>query len=157
MDTWILVANASRARIFTSPERGKPWQTVGEFEHPESRMKNRDINMKEQGRTKQSFGAGHRPMMEPVTEPKEVDAEHFAHQLANKLTDGAQRQVYEGLVLVAPPHFLGLLRKILSESTQKFVTATVDKDYTASDVRELVERLEGAVYGEIAGATCGNR
>lgn len=156
MDTWILVANASRARIFASPAHGKPWQTVAELEHPESRMKNRDINMKEQGRTKQSFGAGHRPMMEPVTEPKEVEAEHFAHQLADKLTEAAERQVYEGLVLVAPPHFLGLLRKTLPDKAQKFVAVTVDKDYTASDVRELMERLEGAVYGETAVAS-GNR
>ena len=155
MDTWILVANASRARIFASAKRGEPWQAIAEFEHPESRMKNREINMKEQGRTKQSFGAGHRPMMEPVTEPKEVEAEHFAHQLADKLTEAEERQAFEGLVLVAPPHFLGLLRKTLPEKTQKFVAVTVDKDYTASDVRELMGRLEEAIYGEHAASVPG--
>ena len=66
-------------------------------------MKNREINMNEQGRTRQSFGAGHRPRMEPDTEPKEVEAGHFAHELAERLSDGMEHNVCSGLVLVAPP------------------------------------------------------
>lgn len=146
MDTWILIADASRARLFASPKKGQPWKLVDEFDHPESRMKNRDINMKEQGRTRQSFGAGHRPRMEPDTEPKEVEAEHFAHELVEKLSDGLTHKSYSSLALVAPPHFLGLLRSMLDDQASKHVVATVDKDYTDSDVRELAERLDDVVH-----------
>ena len=146
MDTWIVVADASRGRIFASSKKGSPWKLVDERDHPESRMKNRDINMKEQGRTRQSFGAGHRPRMEPDTEPKEVEAEHFAHELAERLSDGMKQQACSGVVLVAPPHFLGLLKNSLDAQTSKFLAASVDKDYTDSDVRELMTRLDAVVY-----------
>ncbi|MGH7135922.1 MAG: host attachment protein, partial [Pirellulales bacterium] len=36
MDTWILVADASRARIFAAGASGQPWKLVEDFEHPES-------------------------------------------------------------------------------------------------------------------------
>ena len=146
MDTWILVADASRGRIFSSSKKGEAWKLVAELDHPESRMKNRDINMKEQGRTRQSFGAGHRPRMEPDTEPKEVEAEHFAHELADKLAEGVVKKSCSSIALVAPPHFLGLLKQTLGDQASKCVAATVDKDYTDSDVRELMTRLEEIVH-----------
>ena len=148
MDTWILVADASRGRVFASSKKGQPWTLVAEFDHPESRMKNRDINMKEQGRTRQSFGAGHRPRMEPDTEPKEVEAEHFAQELVEKLSDGRNHNAYGSLALVAPPHFLGQLRNRLDGQAAKCVVATVDKDYTGSNVPELMSRLEDLLYVE---------
>jgi len=146
VDTWILVADASRGRLFSSSKKGQPWTLIAEFDHPESRMKNRDINMKEQGRTRQSFGAGHRPRMEPDTEPKEVEAEHFAHELVDKLSHGRSQKTYESLALVAPPHFLGHLRSMLDEQASKCLVATVDKDYTDSNVQELMSRLEDVVH-----------
>ena len=148
MVTWILVADASRARLFSSPKKGQLWKLMEEFDHPESRMKNREINMKEQGRTRQSFGAGHRPRMEPDTEPKEVEAEHFAHELVKKLSNGLTHKAYSSLALVAPPHFLGLLRGMLDDQTSKRVVAMVDKDYTDSDVGELRERLDEVVHAQ---------
>lgn len=146
MDTWILVADASRGRIFASSKKGTSWKLVEERDHPESRMKNREINMKEQGRTRQSFGAGHRPAMEPDTEPKEVEAEHFAHELAQRASDGLKHNAFSGLVLVAPPHFLGLLKDSLDPQASKHLLATVDKDYTDSDVGELMTRLDEVVH-----------
>jgi protein required for attachment to host cells len=86
--------------------------------------------------------------MEPDTEPKEVEAEHFAHELAEKLAEGVVRKSCSAIVLVAPPHFLGLLKGLLSGQTSKCLVATVDKDYTASDVRELMARLDDVVHSE---------
>ena len=150
MDTWILVADASRARIFSSPKKGQPWKLMEELEHPESRMKNRELDPMEQGRTQQSFGAGHRPRMEPPTAPQEVEKEHFAHQLADALSKAVADGRCSSLVLVAPPHFLGHLRSMLSQHAAKCVAATVDKDYTSSDVRELGSRLDDVVHAENA-------
>lgn len=146
MDTWVLVANASRARILTSAKKGQPWKQIDELEHPESRMKNRELDPMEQGRTRQSFGAGHRPRMEPTTEPQEVEKEHFAQQLADRLSKAVADGTCASLVLVAPPHFLGHLRSRLSDHAAKCLVATVDKDYTGSDVRELASRLDDVVH-----------
>lgn len=146
MDTWILVADASRGRLFSSPEKGKPWNLLQEFSHPASRAKNRDIDPKERGRAQQSFGAGHRPAMEPKTEPREVEAEHFAHELAHAVSEGVERRACSGVALVAPPHFLGQLKELLDPQAAKCLVATIDKDYTKSDVRELMTRLDDSVH-----------
>ena len=150
MDTWILVADASRARIFAVTKKGQPWKLIEELEHPESRMKNRDLDPVEQGRTKQSFGAGHRPRMEPTTEPQEVEKEHFAQQLADKISQAVAEGTCSSLAVVAPPHFLGHLRSRLSDHAAKVVVATLDKDYTGSDARELASRLDEVVHPDKA-------
>lgn len=148
MDSWILVADASRARIFSTGKKGQPWKLVEDFEHPESRMKNRELDPMEQGRTQLSFGAGHRPRMEPRTPPQQVEKEHFAQQLANALSKAVVEGACSSLVLVAPPAFLGDLRTMLSDHAAKCVSATVAKDYTGSDARELASRLEAIVHAE---------
>ena len=53
----------------------------------------------------------------------------------------AWRNAYERLALVAPPHFLGLLRATISSTVAKRVELTVDKDYTALKADELAERI----------------
>ncbi len=96
----------------------------------------------------QSFGAGHRPAMEPRTEAKEVEAEHFAHELAHALSEGVQRRACSSVALVAPPHFLGHLKSMLDAQTQKHVVAAIGKDYTGSNLAELMTRLDDAVHPE---------
>jgi len=48
-------------------------------------------------------------------------------------------------VLVAPPHFLGLMRKRLTSELEKHLLTTVDKDFNDLAVHELSERLRDAV------------
>lgn len=58
-------------------------------------------------------------------------------------------------ILVAPPHFLGLLRKELTGELEKHLLATVDKDFKDFDVHALAERLRNVTQiaiNESAGA-----
>ena len=79
--------------------------------------------------------------MSPSTPPHEVEAERFAHTVAKLLEGGLDSNDYERLLLVAPPHFLGLLRSALSSHVAKHVEGSLDKDYTELDAEELAERL----------------
>jgi protein required for attachment to host cells len=79
--------------------------------------------------------------MAPPTPPKEAEAKHFAHELAASLEQAFGRNAYSRLVLVAPPHFLGMLRGCLSASVTKAVVATLDKDLTQINERELPDRV----------------
>jgi protein required for attachment to host cells len=136
--TWVLVTDASRARIFEVNARAKGWKLVRELAHPESRAHGRDIVSDKAGHTNLSA-------MEPPTPPKEVEAEHFAGDLAAQLTRGLGPSGYSRLVLVAPPHFLGLLRARLPAQVQKRVSASLDKDYTLVEARDLPKRLADLV------------
>lgn len=139
--TWILVSDASRARVFATNGKGRPWTLVRELAHPESRLKGMEIMADKPGRVQQRVGAKNRPGMEPPTPPKEVEAEHFAEQLAHVLADGHGRNAYSRVILVAPPHFLGLLRQAVNGQVSKCVSASLDKDLTDLKEHELPERL----------------
>lgn len=137
--TWVVVCDASRARFFRlGPQR--QWQLVRELEHPESRAKGRDILTDRPGRVKQSASAD-RPAMEPTKPVHEVESERFAHEIAKALEKGHAENAYDRLVLVAPPHFLGLLRATISHTVAKRVELTLDKDYTALPPKDLAERV----------------
>jgi protein required for attachment to host cells len=138
--TWILVSDASRARLFRRERQGRAWQLLFEIEHPESRAKGRDLKSDRPGRFSLDHAKGFQLQMEPVS-PHEIEAERFAGTLVELLERGLDEHAFDRLMLVAPPHFLGLLRKRLGKEVSRRVTGWRDKDYTHLAPRELERRL----------------
>jgi protein required for attachment to host cells len=122
MTTWILVSDASRAKLFSTELREHDWKLVEEFDHPEGRETSSEIRpTSPPGKSKQSSAPGaHHTAFQPRTTPKEAEAERFAHLLGKHLDHAVQRAAFDHLVLVAPPHMLGVLReKALHQSGAK--------------------------------------
>ncbi len=152
-DVWILVCDASRARLFRDAPRGKKLVQLQELEHPESRERARDLMADTHGRKPvgpvparagQGQGSGYgRPGAEPDTDPKDVEAQKFARELAGILEKGLQDHAYERLIIVAPPRFLGTLRGVVSSQVEKHIESTIGKDLTNLDFQELADRLQG--------------
>lgn len=151
--TWILVCDASRARLLRAATHQKGLVQLDALEHAESRAHARDLMADAQGRKPvgavpaskmggQQGGAYGRPGAEPDTDPKEVEAQKFARMLAEVLEKGLTDHAYDRVFLVAPPHFLGLLRSTVSAQVEKHVHLTVDKDLTHEDLTALTRRLE---------------
>ncbi len=138
--TWVVVGDGSRARLFRIGPR-REWELIRELEHPAGRAKGRDIVTDRAGRVKQSFSPM-RPAMELTKPLHAIEAERFAHAIAKILENGVAENAYERLVLVAPPHFLGLLRATIAPTVSKRVDQTFDKDYTALTPGELAERVQ---------------
>lgn len=138
--TWVLIGDGSRARLFRVGPR-RAWELLREFEHPETRAKARDLVTDREGRVKQSFSPM-APAMQPTTPLHTIEAERFAHSVAKVLESGLADHSYDRLVLVAPPHFLGLLRATIPQNVAKRVQLTLDKDYTALKADELAERVQ---------------
>jgi len=148
--TWILVCDASSARLFASRGRQAHLNLLREFDHPQGRATNHDLTTDRPGRVHQSAGPNS-SAMEPHTPPKIVEQGHFVQLLAGALHKGLDDNAYQHLVLVSPPHFLGLLRDALDQRVQQQVRASLDKDYTRLDVRALAEHL-APVWTPIAAA-----
>ncbi len=142
--TWIVVANASRGRLYENAGIGKGLTLLSEFEHPESRMKNGDLVSDRPGYM-QSVGNGH-GSRQPATEPKQHEAEQFAHEIARVLESGRNQNKYERLILVASPSFLGLLKSKLPDQVRGTVSDTIEKDYTQVTEKELAKHLEHCIY-----------
>jgi protein required for attachment to host cells len=84
--------------------------------------------------------------MQPRTSPKEAWAERFAQHLGKYLDAAIAKRQVDYLVLVAPPHFLGILKGSLGRQAAKHLRATVDKDLSTLDAAELRERLVDTVF-----------
>lgn len=138
---WVLIANASHARFFMNRGCNKGLELIKEMDHPDSRKKGIDLVSDKPGRQQQSFGADARSAQEPDTQPKTVEAQRFARELAQFLEDARKQNRYERLLLVAPPNFLGLLRDALDTQTAHLVFETLNKDYTKAASGELTDYL----------------
>ena len=126
--TWILVANARRARLFANhgPNKGLDLENVATAEDVIEIPADRHSA----GRASPKRGSAMRH-----------EARSFAHQLADVLQKGRCRGRFERVVLVAPPGFMGMLNAELDGPTASLVTGRLDKDYTRSTARELNSEL----------------
>ena len=151
-DTWILVCNASRARLFRAPSNGKQLAQIEAFKHAESRAHVRDIVSDAQGRKPvgpvpasmaQGLGGAYgRPGAEEETDIKDVEAQKFARELADVLEKGLNERAYGHLIVIAAPHFLGLIRNTISGQVAKHIETTIDKDFTSVELPEIEKRVQ---------------
>ena len=142
--TWILVANASQAKLYSNNGPKKGLQLLKELKHPESREKASDLVSDRPGQM-HSPGPGHRAS-QPKTDPKTNEARNCAQELARELSHGRSSGQIERLILVAPPAFMGLLNEKLDGPTAHLVTDRFEKDYTKSAEKELAGHLESCIF-----------
>lgn len=142
--TWILVSNASTARLYANHGPKKGLKLLKELAHPESREKASDLVSDRPGHN-QGAGNGHGSFV-PATDPKQHEADRFAHKLAKELEQGRAANSYDRLILVASSPFIGMLNHRLANHVRGMVSNSIEKDYTKIPERELAGRLENVVY-----------
>lgn len=141
--TWILVGNASSARIYRNTGPNKGIELMREFAHPQSREKNADLVTDRPGHN-QGAGNGHGSFV-PATLPKDHESELFAQELARELDAGRIGNQYSRLVLVASPAFMGNLNQHLNNAVKGLVSDKLEKDYTRATDKELSQHLASCV------------
>lgn len=141
---WVVVAESSRAKIFTMNTPDGALNFKESLEHPEARQHEQRLVSDLPGRTFDSAGQGRHAKEEEVP-PKKEEAIRFAKQITDYVEAARTRNEIERLVLVAPPQFLGLLRDYLSAQSTKLVSQEIQKDLVKHDTmdirRHLPERL----------------
>lgn len=138
--TWVMVANASHAKLFTNKGPNKGLELIKELEHPESREKAAGLVSDRIGNY-----AGSGSYAQP-TSPKEHEADRFALEIAHELEQGRVNNAYEKLVVVTSAHFMGLLNGRISQQVKNLISESINKDYTHLPVKELAGHLENHVY-----------
>ena len=142
--TWIVVANASMAIVYCNDGPNKGLTKVKVLEHAASREKGADLASDRPGHS-QSRGNGH-GAYNPAKTPKEVKAERFALALARELDHGRTRNAYQRLILVASPHFMGLLNHQLDAHVRQMISDSIEKDYTKLTEKELAGHLQHCIF-----------
>lgn len=144
--SWIVVANASLARIFVPAPHGA-LHLLESMTHAQSRLHAQELA--------EAFGAGaaardHRDDRFAARDGvRRKEHLRFARTLARRLDKGLADRAYESLTLIAAKPFLGELRQQLSEAVNGRIALALNSDLTALNPAELSQRLAGGAAGRL--------
>lgn len=141
--TWILVADAGRARAFERLEHDAPLAGVESFDLEHPMEKTSEAARDALPRTYDSVGPG-RHAITPKTDPHRADKAAFARTLADRLDAAAQQGLFDDLVLVAPPQMMGDLRAALPDAVKSRVRHELTQDLTHASPQEIAQHLKTA-------------
>ena len=137
---WIVVADEARARILTRDDSTETLIDVNELVSLDANVPEKDLVSDKPGRSYDSSGQG-RHSMGQKTDPKEQISIRFAKELADYLEKNRQNKAYIKLLIIAAPHFLGLLRKELSKGVSETISMEIDKNLSSQDNKSIREHL----------------
>ena len=139
--TWIIAADESRARVLQVADREKRLLEVDDLLNPDGRRQEREMQSDAEPRFNGRAGGG--PASDRETQgPGEHSAKVFAREVGRYLDKARNERRFDELVLVAPPKFLGALRKELGKEVEKMVTEELPKDLSWFNARELESYFE---------------
>jgi protein required for attachment to host cells len=140
-DTYIVVANRSQARIFKYMGLKSGLELLEKFNHPTSRLHNRDLVSDRPGRSSDRSRVARHALSSEV-DPHDEQAVEFAREIAEKLRVARGRNEYSRLMLVAEAGFLGKLKQALDAGTMGCLVATLDRDFHQKSSSELSRHLD---------------
>lgn len=135
----VVVADNSRARVFTIDSPSSPLHEIEAMTHSEGRLHERDMTSDLPGKIQGGADGGH--AFEGRTNLKQQQTINFAKQVADYLDDTRKTNKLSKLLIVAAPAFLGELRKQMSDETAELVIFELDKDLTRHSVDDIRAHL----------------
>jgi len=146
-DTWIVLANASRARILEREPEGGRLDELADLVHPQSREKGSELTSDRDGHAQKAHGdrGGLRTSFQPRTEPRQKEHAVFALEVSRYLEEAVTQGRCAGLVLIASDPFLGELRSHLGDAAKRVLGATIARDLTSFAGQDLARRVTEAL------------
>jgi protein required for attachment to host cells len=144
----VLIANSARARLFERDADNGALRELAAFVHPLSRARGTALADDRPG---QAMKGAARTQYEPHTDPREREQQRFAHELAQRVEEGALAHRMAGLVLIASDPFLGLLRAALGHAATALAPRHVPRDFTKYQGSDLEHRVTQALGEPVEG------
>jgi protein required for attachment to host cells len=136
-----VVASRIGARIFVQDGPKGP-VLVNKIEHLSGRLHDRDLGTDRPGRSFARWsGQSARHALSAQASPHELELEHLTLELAEELKAGRLAKNFDDLILVAEPHFNGVLFGCLDKETKQLVSRRINKDLANLVDGELVNYL----------------
>ncbi len=131
----VVVADASRARVFTADKPAGPLSEIETLSNPEARLHEGDLVSDRGGRDTHGGGSSHG--YGTGNAAKEEAANRFAAEVCRHLERSRTGNAFAKLYVMAAPAFLGLLRKHQSPALRGLISDEISKDLS----REGPERI----------------
>lgn len=141
--TWIVLANASRARILEREVTEGPLAEVADLVHPQSRQKGSALTADREGHAQKAHGdRGHASTaFQPVTDPRQKEHAVFASEVATYLDEAVTTGLCQVVVLIASDPFLGEVKRHLSDAVRHALRASIPLDLTSFVEPDLSHRV----------------
>ena len=134
--TWIVAADESRARVLQVARPERKLEEIESMLNPEGRLHDREMQSDAEPRFSGRAGGG--PASDRETQGAvEHAVKVFAREVGRYLEKARTDHRFDELVLVAPPKFLGALRKELGKEVEKLVVEELPKDLSGFNARDL--------------------
>jgi protein required for attachment to host cells len=116
-------------------------EEIEDLLNPEGRLQDRELADDQLGRWSGPDRPGGNSMPDPVS-PREHVVERFAKRVGDYLEKARTEHRFDALVLIAPPKFLGALRRELGKDTARLVADEMPKDLSWFEAREIERYLK---------------
>lgn len=133
---WVINSNSNICRIYEYNQQEKKLPLIKEIKHPENRLKTSEIISDKQGHYKSNSGYG---SYTQTSDPKEVQIDHFYREIAEELNQGRNNENYDQLIIISPPHLIGLLFQHLDKNVKKMILNNIQKDLLHLSDQELLD------------------
>lgn len=142
MTVWVLVADASRARIFEAESRLGPIRELHDLVHPASRVREQGLVSDSPGQGRgHALGGGPGHSVGHEHDASRTEEERFAREVAESLARACAKGRFQRLHVLAAPRFLGLLRKRLDGATRALLVSEHDLDLSTSSAEQIRAHL----------------
>ncbi len=139
---WVLVSDATRARVFSTAKARGSLEEVQTLVHGESRLHEQQLTSDARpGRNLAGNGNGMGHSMGHETDPKKQEGIRFAREICDFLNSAHAARRFERLYIMAAPSFLGELRHNLSKSVFQSVSEQIAKNVTRMDPATIRDHL----------------
>jgi len=150
-NTWILVADGARARLFEAASPDDGLNELACFANPGGRSHGRNFTTARPPTVDESVGAA-RHSIEPHTTLREKTTDRFARTLKDELERARNDHRYAQLVIVAPPRFLGALHGTFPKPLRDCVVAEVKRNLTALRTSDIRAHLPSRLFASTVAA-----
>jgi protein required for attachment to host cells len=137
--TWIVVADACRARFFAADRPAGPLIEMDSLSNPQARLHEGDLVTDRGGRD--VSGNGGRHGLGTPNAAKTESTQRFAGEVCAVLEAGRRRHAFDRLYVLSAPAFLGMLRQHQSNGLRSLVTREVAKDVTTQTPEQIRAQL----------------
>ncbi len=143
---WVMVADRRRARIFQTESGFDRLVEVKDLLNPLGRFDDAELRHDAQGRF-YGKGAGHQAhTSEPAVTKIAHEADQFARELGQMLALDGDARRYDSLVIVAPPDFLGRLRRDWPARVGQRVTHQLNREIAHWDSAQIRSYLQQQLH-----------
>ncbi len=147
MRRWLIVADAAEARLLRLAPDGKSVSLIQEFKHPRGRSRTQEINSDRPGRLTKGKGTRVRSAMESRTDTHTVQMQQFAVEIAAAMQAAHGRHEFDQLAVIAPPRFLGILRRELDAHGATYPHVGLTRNFTKIELKDLPTSIRPAMAG----------